>query len=168
MIYRLSHSSRVLTAVISCLAFTSGTGAVVCRLRADIVLLALLLPAAILAIISLMAAPPGAEAKNMFYGLVASWCDQGGNKPKRFEITDDGSLIYDWSKGRVCQIKSATNMDEPFRDYIVTCRCETGEFREKLTTFMLHDKDGGRRFLLRREKLPRRGKAETFEHCREP
>jgi hypothetical protein len=123
---------------------------------------------AVLAITAFLATSLRAEAKNMFYGLAASWCDQGGNKPKRFEITDDGSLIYDLSRGRVCQIKSATNMDQPFGDYIVTWRCETGEVKEKLSTFVLHDKDGGRRFVLTRENIPRRGKAQTFEQCREP
>ena len=96
----------------------------------------------------------------MFYLLAASWCDKGGKKPTRFEIKDDGSLIYDASKGRVCQIKSATNMDQPMGDYHVTWRCDNGEVKENLTTFMDHDKNGGRRFFLIR-------KGKIFEQCEE-
>jgi hypothetical protein len=110
---------------------------------------------------AMLAVPLQAEAKNMFYGLAASWCDIGRNKP-RFEITDDGSLIYDQSKGRVCQIKNATNMDDPFGDYVVTWRCASRDIKEKLTTFVQHDKNGDRRFLLTRRIS---GKAETFEQC---
>jgi hypothetical protein len=58
-------------------------------------------------------------------------------------------------------------MDQPVGDYIVTWRCETGEVKEKLSTFVLLGKNGGRRFLLTREKIPHRGKAETFEQCSE-
>ena len=96
----------------------------------------------------------------MFYLLAASRCDKGGEKPTRFEITDDGSLIYDGSKGRVCQIKSATNMDQPTGDYLVTWRCDTGEVKENLSTFMEYVQDGSRRcFLIRKGKL--------FEQCKE-
>ena len=61
---------------------------------------------AVLAIAALLSTSTRSEAKNMFYVLAASWCDQGGHKPKRFEITDDGSLIYDWSKGRVVKSRA--------------------------------------------------------------
>ena len=44
-------------------------------------------------------------------------------------------------------------MDQPVGDYIVTWRCETGEVKEKLSTFVLLGKNGGRRFLLTRRKF---------------
>ena len=53
-------------------------------------------------------------------------------------------------------------MDQSVGGYIVTWRCETGEVKEKSSTFVLPGKNGGRWFLLTREKIPHRGKFEQF------
>jgi len=82
----------------------------------------------------------------------------GGGGPMRFEISEDGSLIYDPVHGRTCQITNATNMDQPSGTYNVTWRCENGVMKERLFTTMEHDKQGNRRFLLRRN-------GKTYEQC---
>lgn len=110
---------------------------------------------------ALLLGASAAQAKNMFYILDAAWCENG---VKQFRITDDGSLIYDEVKGRVCQIKSATNMDQAQGDYVVTWRCERGEVKEKLSTSIVHDKSGNRRFFLTRRTG---GKIKTYEQCEE-
>jgi hypothetical protein len=109
-----------------------------------------------LALAMLVAEP--ASAKNMFYLLAAKWCDVGGGGPMRFEISEDGSLIYDPVHGRTCQITNATNMDQPSGTYNVTWRCENDVLKERLFTTMEHDKQGNRRFLLRRN-------GKTYEQC---
>ena len=96
----------------------------------------------------------------MFYILASQWCDRGGGGPMRFEITEDGSLIYDRARGRVCQISSATNMDQAGGEYTVTWRCERSVTKEKLITYLEHDKQGNRHFLLERN-------GKTYEQCRD-
>jgi hypothetical protein len=111
-----------------------------------------------LALAMLLAGPAG--AKNMFYVLASKWCDRGGVGPMRFEITEDGSLIYDLARGRSCQINSATNMDRAAGQYTVTWRCPQGQIKEKLITDMEHDKQGNRHFLLKRN-------GKTYEQCKD-
>jgi hypothetical protein len=101
-----------------------------------------------------------ASTKNMFYVLAAKWCDVEGGGPMRFEISEDGSLIYDPVHGRTCQITNATNMDQPYGTYNVTWRCEAGVIKERLFTTIEHDKQGNRHFLLRRN-------GKTYEQCRD-
>jgi hypothetical protein len=52
-----------------------------------------------------------ASTKNMFYVLAAKWCNVEGSGPMRFEITEDGVLLYNPMHGSTCQISSATNVD---------------------------------------------------------
>src|SRR5260370_42631838 len=101
-----------------------------------------------LAPVMLVAAP--AESKNMFYLLTAKWCEPKGAGPMQFEITEDGSLIYDPSAGRVCQITRANNMDRPSGTYGVTWGCEDGVNKERLVTSVEHDRQGNRHFMLKR------------------
>jgi hypothetical protein len=95
----------------------------------------------------------------MFYLLAAKWCERGGGGPTQFEITEDGSLIYEPDHGRACQISNATNMNQPSGTYNVTWRCESGVVKERLVTTIEHDNQGNRHFLLKRN-------GKTYEHCK--
>jgi hypothetical protein len=135
--------------------FNPFAGQAPCRREAIRVLIvkAVILAVALLALLALPTA-----AKNMFYLLAAKWCDEGGGGPTRFEISEDGSLIYDPAHGRTCQISSATNMDQPSGTYRVTWHCKAGMIKERLFTTIEHDKNGNRHFLLKRN-------GKTYEQC---
>jgi hypothetical protein len=134
---------------------------------------------AVTALAAVLAAPQ-ASAQNMFYALAATWCDVGGKRLQRFQITDTGGLFYDRKKvnGPPCTMKAVDGMNQKMGDYFVTWECQANSykpgtfdykmdaFKEKLTTFARHYSDGSRGFFLTRKRLPD-GKAETFVQCDE-
>jgi len=124
------------------------------------------------AVLNFSAVTNAVNAKDMFYGLAARWCStEWDNKPQEFEITESG-MLFDGVPGEapLCKLKTASEKNEAFAAHIVTWRCDPHpahepedkptpnfkfyEMTERLVPFIIHDRNGARRFFLLRDRLP--------------